>query len=87
MIQHYGQTLIEQDIDAQLAGKHLVLEKQDREFIINFYTHIFCEVINIFFQSKLTQNPDYLFSRCEVMLRHHIPFALNNIKALYDGTF
>ncbi|SFQ41275.1 transcriptional regulator, TetR family [Lachnospiraceae bacterium XBB1006] len=87
MIRKHGVVLIQDGLDALSKERNLVLDKKDETFMMNYYLHVFLGIIELYFQSNMAEDPSYLTSRLDVMMRDHMKNSLDNIKKLYSGEF
>ena len=87
IIGKYGKALVEKGIADCAEDKKLIVSDKDRKFMTRFYMNVFMGIIVDFFESRMSDDPEYIASRCDAMMRHHIRTTLDNIEAIKSGSF
>lgn len=87
MISNNGKALVEKGINDCAKDKKVIVSEKDIKFMLRFYMNVFMGIVKDFFDGRMTEDPGYLASRCDVMMRHHIRKTLDNIQAIEQGTF
>ena len=85
IIAKYGEALVKRGIEECSRDFEIRVSEKDRLFMLRFYMHVFIGVLRDYMEDKMRDEPEYIASRCEAMLRHHIRNSLKNIRDLDDG--
>ncbi len=64
----YGEALIKQGIEDSAAKCDVKVNEKDRLFLLMFYMCVFMGVIREYFDSRMTESPEYMVSRFSIML-------------------
>ncbi len=87
IIGNHGKALVEKGITDCARDKGMVVSDKDRKFMTRFYMNVFMGIIKDFLEGRMTEDPEYIASRCDAMMRHHIRTTLDNIRSIEQGTF
>ena len=87
IIRKYGKQLVEKAISDCSRDFDVQVSKKDRDFLLNFYMNIFMGIIQDYFNDRMKESPEYISSRCDALLRHHMRTSLRNIRDLEKGLF
>ena len=55
------------------------VSEKDKQFMLDFYMYVVMGIVDSFLGSRMKDDPDYLVSRSEAMMRHHIRKTLRNM--------
>ena len=78
----HGKTLIEQGIEDCARDKGMEVSPKDKKFMTRFYMNVFMGIVKDFLDGRMTEDPEYIASRCDAMMRHHIRTTLDNLQAI-----
>ncbi len=87
IIEKYGGQLIEQAIIDCSKDFDVEVSEKDRNFMLKFYLNIFMGILKNYMDERMDEDPEYIASRCDALLRHHIRTSLRNIRDLENGLF
>jgi len=87
IVKKHGETLIRKGIDECSRDEGIAVSEKDRLFMSDFYMYVFMGVVEKYFQDGMHENPDYICSRCDAMMRHHIRRTLRNLRDISLGAF
>ena len=55
--------------------------------MLRFYMNVFMGIVGDYFKDRMKEDPAYIASRCDAMMRYHIRQTLANLADLEAGTF
>ena len=86
-MEKYGRKLVEKAISDCSRDFDVRVSDKDRGFMLDFYMNIFMGIIRDYLDERMEEDPEYISSRCDAMLRYHIRNSLRNIRDLEKGLF
>ena len=87
IVKEHGSRLVSNGIDQCSRDIGITISEKDRDFMLNFYMHVFMGIVRDYFDHRMQESPEYLASRCDAMMRFHIRNTLKNLKDMKEGTF
>ena len=87
MIRKNGEMLVRRGIEECSRDMGTAVSPKDEDFMLKFYMNVFIGVVESFMNGRMEESPEYLASRCDAMMRHHIRHTLENLQKLEDGEF
>jgi len=87
MIETNGVMMVKRGIEECASDMEIEVSEKDRIFMLRFYMHVFMGIITDYFNGKLKEEPEYISSRSDAMMRHHIRNTLKNIRDMEKGEF
>lgn len=87
IIEDFGTPLVENAIIEAAEDLKIGISPKDEKFMLRFYTTVFMGISKDYFEGRMMENPEYIASRCDVMMRSSIRNSLNNLENLKKGTF
>ena len=87
MIRKNGEMLVRRGIEECSRDMGTAVSPKDEDFMLKFYMNVFIGVVESFMNGRMEESPEYLASRCDAMMRHHIRHTLENLKKLENGEF
>ncbi len=87
IIGKYGKSLVEKGISDCASDKGMEVSDKDKKFMTRFYMNVFMGIVKDYFDSRMNENPEYIASRCDAMMRYHIRTTLDNLQSIENGTF
>ena len=87
MIARHGIGLIEQGIRDCARDKGYSVSDREMRFMRRFYMNVFMGIIKDYLDGRMEDDPEYLASMCDAMMRYHIQSTLANLAAMKKGEF
>ena len=67
-VRGYGEVMIKQGIEDSAVRCGVQIKERDRQFMLAFYLCVYMGVIREYFDSRMTECPEYMISRFRIML-------------------
>lgn len=87
IIRKYGEILVKKGIADCARDMGIAVDGKDREFMLNFYMNVLMGIVVNYLKDRMKENPEYIASRCDAMMRYHIRTTLKNIELMKKGEF
>ncbi len=78
-----GTELIGRAVDEISADYSIPLIPGDRKFMVNFYMDVFSGILKRYFSNDMEDDPEYIVSRCRVMMDLSIEKTERELQKLY----
>ena len=79
----FGRELVAKAVDDVSSDFNIPIMKRDKDFMVKFYMDVFMGILMRYARGGMNEDPDYIVSRCEVMMGHSIRNAERELYGLY----
>ena len=87
MFKEHGGALVGKGIRDCSRDMGIPCSDKDYEFMLSFYMYVFIGIIRKYIENGMEEDPAYIASRCNAMMRYHIRNTLRNLADIDAGVF
>ena len=84
LIEECARGMIANDIDRCSEEIDVFVTEQDKNFMVQMYTHALMGLVDDFMNNRMKDDPAYCASRCDAMLHLHVKNTLRTLNGLEE---